>query len=79
MVFGQTGRVLDPLAYYKSYGEIEIITIQISAYCREVSALTIKIIWSMINRQFFQCRIFAMKNVRNLKYFWGSSQNYFVF
>ena len=27
---------------------------------------------------FFQCHIFAMKSVQNLKSFWRSSQNYFV-
>jgi hypothetical protein len=27
---------------------------------------------------FFQCHVFAMKSVQNLKYFWRSSQNYFV-
>jgi hypothetical protein len=28
--------------------------------------------------KFFQCHVFAMKSVQNLKYFWRSSQNYFV-
>jgi hypothetical protein len=28
---------------------------------------------------FFQCHVFAMKSVQNLKSFWRSSQNYFVF
>jgi hypothetical protein len=27
---------------------------------------------------FFQCHVFAMKSVQNLKSFWRSSQNYFV-
>jgi hypothetical protein len=27
---------------------------------------------------FFQCHVFAMKSVQNIKYFWRSSQNYFV-
>ena len=27
---------------------------------------------------FFQCHVFAMQSVQNLKYFWRSSQNYFV-
>jgi hypothetical protein len=27
---------------------------------------------------FFQCHVFAMKSVQNLKCFWRSSQNYFV-
>jgi hypothetical protein len=38
--------------------------------------------WQLINhifkRQFFQCHVFAMKSVQNLKSFWRSSQNYFV-
>jgi hypothetical protein len=38
---------------------------------------------SIVNRytlrgNFFQCHIFAMKSVQNLKSFWRSSQNYFV-
>jgi hypothetical protein len=76
MVFGiwsQTGRILDPLAYCTTTGKLK------SQQFKEVSALTIKIIWRLIDRQFFQCRIFAMKNIRNLKSFLGSSQNYFVF
>jgi hypothetical protein len=31
-----------------------------------------------VRGNFFQCRIFAMKSVQNLKSFWRSSQNYFV-
>jgi hypothetical protein len=32
----------------------------------------------VLRGNFFQCHVFAMKSVQNLKYFWGSSQNYFV-
>jgi hypothetical protein len=32
----------------------------------------------LLRGNFFQCHIFAMKSVQNLKYFWRSSQNYFV-
>jgi hypothetical protein len=28
---------------------------------------------------FFQCHVFMMKSVQNLKSFWRSSQNHFVF
>jgi hypothetical protein len=31
-----------------------------------------------VKRQFFQCHVFTMKSVQNLKSFWRSSQNYFV-
>jgi hypothetical protein len=31
-----------------------------------------------VRGNFFQCRVFAMKSVQNLKSFWRSSQNYFV-
>ena len=32
----------------------------------------------ILRGKFFQCRVFAMKSVQNLKYFRRSSQNYFV-
>jgi hypothetical protein len=32
----------------------------------------------LLRGNFFQCHVFAMKNVQNLKYFWRPSQNYFV-
>ena len=33
---------------------------------------------SLLRGNFFQCHVFAMKSVQNLKSFWRSSQNYFV-
>jgi hypothetical protein len=33
---------------------------------------------SYLRGNFFQCHVFAMKSVQNLKSFWRSSQNYFV-
>jgi hypothetical protein len=32
----------------------------------------------LLRGNFFQCHVFAMKSVQNLKSFWRSSQNYFV-
>jgi hypothetical protein len=32
----------------------------------------------LLRHNFFQCCVFAMKSVQNLKSFWRSSQNYFV-
>jgi hypothetical protein len=32
----------------------------------------------LVRGNFFQCHVFAMKSVQNLKSFWRSSQNYFV-
>jgi hypothetical protein len=32
----------------------------------------------LLRGNFFQCHVFAMKSVQNLKYFWRSYQNYFV-
>jgi hypothetical protein len=32
----------------------------------------------ILRGNFFQCHVFAMKSVQNLKSFWRSSQNYFV-
>ena len=33
----------------------------------------------LLRGNFFQCHVFAMKSVQNLKSFWRFSQNYFVF
>jgi hypothetical protein len=33
---------------------------------------------NVLRGNFFQCHVFAMKSVQNLKSFWRSSQNYFV-
>jgi hypothetical protein len=33
---------------------------------------------NFLRGNFFQCHVFAMKSVQNLKSFWRSSQNYFV-
>jgi hypothetical protein len=47
--------------------------------CETKKRLSLAIIeQNQLRGNFFQCHVFAMKSVQNLKYFWRSSQNYFV-
>ena len=44
--------------------------------CRRADSACFATAFANVN--FFQCHVFAMKSVQNLKSFWRSSQNYFV-
>ena len=63
-------------------------TLQIVNYCVKMQLLFVCEFLSInlcicddlyiLRGNFFQCHVFAMKSVQNLKSFWRSSQNYFV-
>jgi hypothetical protein len=42
-----------------------------------LAAISIFVV-QLLRGDFFQCHVFSMKSVQNLKSFWRSSQNYFV-
>jgi hypothetical protein len=59
---------------------VTIVTATLTdSHPRMTGALVQRVKFQIILRgNFFQCHVFAMKSVQNLKSFWRSSQNYFV-
>jgi hypothetical protein len=52
---------------------------QVDLYHAKLRSYIYRSIYALILRGiFFQCHVFAMKSVQNLKSFWRSPQNYFV-
>jgi hypothetical protein len=62
------------LALYSCFGAV------FPKHCTALSQSELRnfLMYILLRGDFFQCHVFAMKSVQNLKSFWRSSQNYFV-
>jgi hypothetical protein len=54
------------------------LTVRLITNFEYLKYLKDKFKFCVLRANFFQCHVFAMKSVQNLKSFWRSSQNYFV-